>query len=403
MRRTGNNKKDCVLYYGVAITDKVQRLRRLATINVPGTNRMYRLAEALRRDDRKCIVVSPGIFPRIKNQWKVIPSVIERRGKVIVLTLAQVGVCWLGFILAPISAVMGAIRIAKEYNIKQIVHYNFTPDGILVALWCRLFYHSKSVVDLEDINIPRLSDWTNRQKTKPIHQLAYWLAMRISVSLSRHVIVPTRRFCKMLPKNKKYVVVSGCQSVLDCSSSVSQDRDSIHMLMSGGTNPDYGARIIADALDIVEKTGTTCELELFVCGKDREDWFAKRTGYLKRVKVHHLGFLATEDFKDMYRNIDLCFALMDPNGREGDYKTPSKGYEAMCSGKALIVSNVGDFDLLPKNVCFYLPEYTAESLAKLLSSLTKADVVSCRRAGFEYAKENFDIPHVRNKLFAAGL
>jgi hypothetical protein len=403
-------KKDCVIYYGPAITDKVWRERELPTINAPGSNRMMRLAPALQRGERRCFLVSPGIFPNILSKRGLFKPVLERHGGVCVFTVAQLRKRWLGFLLAPITAIRAAKRISQRHRIVEVVHYNFTPDGIMLSLWCKLMYRSKIVVDLEDINIPRWSDLLSAKRTRPIHQIAYWMARKISVFFSDAVIVPTRRFQAVIPRRKQVLIVSGCQPVkttieTQSDNTLSISGKPIQMLLSGGTNPEYGATVIAEAVEEMARKQLIPKerLELIVSGKDRDDWLRNRLSQYNVIDMRFTGFLKTEAFRSMYKDVDLCFALMNPQGREGQFKTPSKGYEAICSGKALIVSDVGDFDLLPDTVCIHLKEYNGSTLARILSSLTWEKVENLKINAQKYAADNFDTAIVRENIRKAGL
>ena len=135
-----------------------------------------------------------------------------------------------------------------------------------------------------------------------------------------------------------------------------------------------------------------------MCGSGKYEWLRERIGQLSQIKVCYRGFLSFSEFDALYKTVDICLALQQPNGRYGQFKAPSKGYEALCSGKALIVSDVGDFDDLPEDVCYKLKPYTAVRLAEIMSGLTLKEVSSKKINALVYSRDNFESSIVGQRI-----
>ena len=386
-------RKSCTLYYSATITNRVWRERKLALLNPATTKRTLRVAEALQFEGKRCFVISPGILPRTGG-GKYFKPVLERLGCVPVVTLAQLASKFVGYMLTPFTAIGAARRISRKRRIENVIQYCYFPDAVVFSLWCKLAYGSRVVLDLEDICKPRMQDWRADSETKPFLQLWGWCLMKLSVFAANRVIIPSQKFADFVPEHK-IILLPGCQQVSPIKIEARKD-DKINVLMSGGITYENGMGILVDALRLVDKPGTN--FRLWICGGGKVDWLAEQVGQLTNVEVKVYGFLDNAAFSAMYRQVDVCLALQNPNGRHARFKSPSKGFEAICSGKALIVSDIGDFGRLPDSVCFHLRPYAAEKLADILASLKQNEVSTMGKNAFEYAKAHYDIPVVRRYL-----
>lgn len=387
-------KKSCTLYYSATITNRVWTERKLALLNPATTKRTLRLAEAFQFRKKCCFVVSPGILPRTGGDGRWFKHEAERIGCVPVITLSQWAVKYVGYLLTPLTAIAAARRIARKRRIDTVVQYCYFPDAVIFSLWCKLAYGSRIILDLEDICEPRLQDWRQGSETKPFLQLWGWGLMKLSVFVASRVIILSHKFADVVPP-QKIILMPGCQRVNPLCIELRKD-DKVNVLMSGGITYENGMGILADALRLFNKPARN--FRLWICGSGKVDWLAEKVRDLSNIEVKVFGFLDNDAFSEMYRQVDVCLALQNPNGRHARFKSPSKGFEAICSGKALIVSDIGDFGLLPNSVCFHLRPYTADKLADILSSLNVDEVNNMRRCAVKYAKAHYDIPVVRRYL-----
>lgn len=388
-------EQDCCVSYGAAITDRAIRERRLPLANPAATKRMLRIAFALRVVGERCAILSPAIMPRIPTTMKRLPRLAQHVSGVPVLSVAQFGVRFLGYILTPFTAIASAIKIARRHRIKTVVQYCYFPDAFLFSFWCKIAYRSKVVLDLEDICRPRLSDWRRGSETRPVLQLWGAALMRFSIWLADIVIVPTKKFATVVP-SRKCCVITGCQKVLPARLDVGR-RDKLTLLYSGGITAENGIEVLMGALQMLDDSPRKFAVKICGAGAKR-DWVGQQANSLRNIDIEVLGFLDNESFESLYSTVDVCFALQNPNGRHGFFKTPSKGYEALCSGKALIVSDIGDFHELPNDVCFHVSPYSSETLAGILAGLTQEDVLRRRINALEYAKRHFDVAVVGERI-----
>lgn len=388
-------KKECIISYGPCVTDKAWRLRALPLLNPASTKRMLRLASAFDSSNRRCFIVAPGIMPRIKTLWRVWPSIAERFRAMPVVTSRQLAVKWLGYMLTPLTAAISLRKISRRRKIDVLVQYTFYPDSVVAGLYAKFFCGSKIVLDCEDISVPRFSDWHRDSETRPIQQIWAFFMMRLSFMVADCILVPSRKFSLAIPQKEKIVVVSGCQEVND--SATAGHGQHLRLLVNGGLAKENGTDMIIEAL--YELDDRQRDFSVKICGYGPLDgWVSERIKEFKNIKAEYFGTLDNSAYEQVFAEADVCFAVQRPHGRHGYYKTPSKGYEAICAGKALIVSDIGDFGELPDDVCYHLKEYTSHALAQIIGKLNREGVNRIRRNAVKYARMNFDTTVIRGRL-----
>ena len=84
-------------------------------------------------------------------------------------------------------------------------------------------------------------------------------------------------------------------------------------------------------------------------------------------------------------------ALQDPQGRHASFKTPSKVYEFLGCGKAVIATDVGDIAELGNDVLIVLPTLTPHAIAAALDKLTVDQelLATLRWRSRAYSEQNF--------------
>lgn len=394
-------KEDAIVYSGLFVTEQTHNKRSLPGWNVAATKRMFRLVYAFKRNGIKCFMASPGIMPRIKGHGQRLKPIIERRNGVVAVSLGQLALPWIGYLLSPLSYVLFAIRLARRHKIRTVVQYCYYPGEIILSLWCKIFYGSRIILDCEDISVPSFKDWKKGSETRPVQQIWGYLLLKFSVLISSKVIILSRKFNDIIP-TKKSIVISGCQKVDDLTLGESDEKAEICILYSGRVSKENGADIFADSIIRLDNMKTASPLHFLVCGSGLIEEMKKKLSGIKNIKVDFLGFLGNNEFDAMYNGVDVCLALQNPTGRHGRYKVPSKAYEAICSGKVLLAGDMGDFADIPDNVCLHLRPYTAEKLAEIFCSLSVEDVIPMRKAALDYGRQNFDVSVVREMLMDVG-
>lgn len=389
-------KRDGVVYYGMCVTERARKERALPSWNTAATRRMIRIANAVQCNKVRCYIVSPGIVPRIKGRWGFRRPIVERRGHVVVITAGQIFIPYVGYLVSFIKSIMLISCISHRRNLKAVIQYCYYPDTILTGIWCRLVYGCRVVLDCEDISKPKFSDWRLKSETRPLQQIWGWFLMKVAIRVAHIVIVLSRKFYDEVPK-RKAIIVSGCQDVSGKHCDRSADKPVV-TLLSGGISRENGMDLYIDALHRLDNMKCAASLRFVVCGSGKMEMLKDSIRNLKNLDVQVLGRLSDDDFNAMYREVDICFALQDPDGRHGRYKVPSKGYEAICSGKVLIAGDIGDIEDIPDAACYHLRPYTSVKLAELLSRITSEEICSKMSASLEYARKHYDLPVVSNVL-----
>ena len=392
--------KHCCICYAPAVTDFVFDKRKLPLRNAPTTQRITRIAGAVRASGRECFVLSPGIMPRIKSTWRLLPHLKSRHNNVPILTIKQLGVRVLGYMVAPFFAIAAAVKIARKRKISTVIEYNFNPDALTFGIFCKLVFKSKLILEIEDISQFHFSDWLPNSGVRAFNQMFTCFLQKIALRACDAIIAPSKKFLPSLPKAKPAKVITGCQRVIPSAAAfvLKEKSRPIVVLLSGSLTLQNGLGVFFDALELMQSRCSGMDLSFTVCGVGDFDYVHKRMESITKIKVDVLGTLSNSDFHNVYDSVDIVLVLQNPHGRFGESKSPSKGYEAIASGKTIVVTDIGDFGELPDDVCYHLNEWTGTALARILEDLSVVDVRGKRINAVEYAKRNYSLEAVAKKL-----
>ena len=392
-------KKKCVIYYGAAVTDRIFSMRQLPLRNAPATQRMTRVASAVRRTGLKCYILSPAIQPRIRTSWKVLSPILSLHNGIPIIAIRQIGVKLFGYLLAPFFAIGAARRISKRRRIETVVQYNFHPDVLMFALWCKLAYGSHVMLDFEDASRISWRDWLPHSEIRAFNQFFTTILQKAALRACDSVFMPSEKFLWALPRGKSYMIVRGCQRVEPIGAIQKRDGNAkIHVLLSGSLTRQNGLDLFFDAIQLLQDDPALERFSFSVCGVGQLQYARRRADNLRSGVVHVLGTLTNSQFADLYKDVDVCLVLQDPAGRFGQSKSPSKGYEALCSGKTIIVTEIGDFGLLPDEVCYHLKKFDSNELAQTLRPMKPEEVYGKRLAAIRFASANYDLSVVGQRL-----
>ena len=397
------SKPEYVLFYGQYATEKSQAERGLLSLAVPASNRMRRIARSLSITGKLVLIMAPGISLSSRPKSLFCPAIVEKHRGVPVVTIPQIGLRFIGCLLSPFSAIRSLMHMARRGRVKTIIQYCYYPDAVVVSCFAKLFLGSKIVLDLEDICIPSFKDWKRSSETRAFQQLWGFFLMKVSMRLVDLTIVPTKRFIPFVWTKGKILNISGCQKVQKRGDIIRKDRK-IVLLYGGAIAFEHGVDLMIAALKKLELTSHSQKFEVHICGRgEKWEWVQKEIQHLTRIQVVCHGYVSNKVFSEIYRKVDVCFVLQNPYGRHSQYKTPSKGYEALCSGKTIIVPDIGDFSDVPDEICYRLKEYTDDALAEILEQMTIDDVCNKREAAMQYSMSNWDLEMVGHRLGNTGV
>lgn len=174
-------------------------------------------------------------------------------------------------------------------------------------------------------------------------------------------IVPTRRFLRYLPP-KPTEVITGCIEIPSISGAQLTPPPT-RVLFAGKVEREHGIVQFVEALEALDKTPAAERLQADVCGSGNMlDWVAERLSRLTTLRATVHGFVSSTQYKELLGAAHICVALQDPAGRNAQFKTPSKIYEFLGYGKAVIATDVGDVREI------------AESALCMLNALNSAEI-----------------------------
>jgi glycosyltransferase involved in cell wall biosynthesis len=389
-----------VWYYGNYYTERQRRERGLLARNVAGVNRMRRVARALRAVGVAVQIISPGTCARCQFSPRIVHAgFCEESDGLDVTALPALGIPWLSSVFELIFVAAWFVRRGICAPPDAMLLYNFSPSCVVFALLARL--RGITVISqIEDVSVPRLSDWQTGSETRPIQQLIFYPCMKAVVWLAHGVVVPTGQFKAIVPSGKRCEVVTGCMEDHELRSVPAwplDDNRPLEVLFLGKYETEHGLDLVVDTLHrLRERPELAKRFRFHCCGTDRFPKelvdLARDNGRSPEVRLH--GFLSRQQYESLLDQVHVGLVLQRGQGRYGNYKTPSKGYELMAAGKLVVATDVGDFASLAPSFLVCLREESATALVEVLAAICadspRYEQIACAARAFSATQFRLD-------------
>jgi glycosyltransferase involved in cell wall biosynthesis len=380
----------------------IKTKRGLPAYNPAGSNRMLRLAAALKSVDEEAIILSPACALSMKWTGTFYhKEEISFCNNIKIKYCSTIGLPFIGVIYEQFVVLLTIWKLSKEISVNSIIVYCYYPSSVLSSLFSKYFLGIKIIEDLEDICIPKLSDWKRSTEANPVQQLVGWFLMKVVVNIADAIIIPTSKFFQFLKHKNKVELISGCIEVPDYSANYHHnEKDKVNVLFSGALEDENGIPLLVDffkKIDIDLKLSQKFIFHISGHGS-KEVWLKNEVVNLKNVQINFHGFLNEKNYINLLANVSVALVLQNPMGRYSEYKTPSKGYEYISNGKVVVVSEIGDFAQLPEDVVILLKSYNADDLLDIFEKMTSDQLHYISGNAYEYAKINWDSSVVGLKL-----
>ena len=351
-----SSRTERVLFICGFLTEDIVRERGLPSPNVAGSNRSVRIAEALEAAGADVLLLSSATTLRQKWMRRIFHPRRETQGSGIKAVFPwSIGLPYLGALFEPLTLSLGVKEAFESRQPTMVLLYNYYPGPLFAALVAKYLYGVKMVLDIEDVSIPRVADWLGRGDARPVQQLACWVLLKLGMAACDSVIVPSRRFLRAAHVDRRYTVVSGCIAV-DCPAAGKPNDPSgpLSVLIGGKLDDEQGLGLVLEAMELLTRSRQSCErLDFHFCGFAQDE--RKLKGQLqvlaaRGARVRYHGTLTSDEYRSLLAQAQVCVAMPNPGGRHAQTKTPSKVYEYLAHGKAVIASDVGDLCEIPGDV-----------------------------------------------------
>lgn len=389
-----------LLYLGPFLEASIVEERGLRSHNAAGSNRMLRLALALRSAGYRPIMVAPATSLRARAVGGPVihPARVGRAGSVAIVYAPAFNLPFFGALTSVIFQMLVMWRVMRQPLVGSIV-YNFSPSLVCQALWLRLRRDLPVINNIEDISVPSLADWSPKTEARPVQQIVFWLCMNLVARLSNSYIVPTRRFLAYLP-TRPTEVITGCISTSAVESALGA-MEPLRVFYAGKIEREHGIVQFANALLLLDDQPVATGIRADISGAGpMSDFLEKELKKLKSLRATNHGFVSAMQYAELLRQADVCVVLQDPKGRYSDFKTPSKIYEFLGFGKAVISTRVGDIGELPSGVLTILDQLDAQSIATqlVLFANDRKRVQAYKQSAHKHALSHFDYERVGHRM-----
>lgn len=395
--------KNRVVYLGGFLDEAIVKERGLPTHNAAGSNRMDRIANALKSGGYRPVILSPGASLRMHSKGTFLhPGRVRKRKSAPVVFAPALNIFGINVLFAWFFQFLCLRAILKNEKVVGAIIYNFNPSLVLLCAYLKYVRRLPILNNIEDISVPTLKDWSRKIEARPVQQIVFYFCMNLIARMADGLVVPTRRFLNYLPGNTPSVVVTGCIAVMDTpDNEPAEENDRLQVLYAGKLQREDGIVEFVRALQQLDALDDPPNIRVEISGSGgMADWVREQLGTLRTIKATYHGFVSTSDYVKLLHRSQICVALHNPTGRYADFKTPSKMYEFLGYGKAVIATDAGDIRDMPKDSILILdrlePGAIAEKLMWLCADSTRT--AALQTAARLHAKECFSYAAVSTVL-----
>jgi glycosyltransferase involved in cell wall biosynthesis len=379
-----------VIYVGPYLDEIIVRERGLRGHNAAGSNRMARIGRALAAAGLRPIILSPATSLQAKAAKGVmLPRRVHKTGPVAVVYATCVNIMGLNVLASVVTQFLTLRALIYREPLSGVIFYNSNAANILMAVYLRFFTRLRILHNVEDIYEPQFSDWTSGSGARPLQNLTFWVGQKLMGLMVDGYIVPTERFLARLATRPTACVITGCIDIKGAP-----PRTPIapfRVLYAGKVEREHGIRHFIEALQILDGSGNPPIIEADISGTGDQSYFAaEAVKSLVNIKARFHGFVSKDAYSRLLADADICLALQDPAGRNAQLKTPSKVYEFIGYGKAVIATDVGDLAHLSPDVLKIMPTLGANELAALIERLSNDAKATAR---LQNAARNHAVNH----------
>lgn len=390
-----------ILYLGSYLDEDIVRERGLPSQNAAGSNRMLRISRALSAAGCRPVILSAATSLRSHGSRRLLhPARVRRNGKVVVVFAPALNLWGLNILTTFFFQLGAMVSILARRRHLGVIVYNFNISLIALSAIIKAFYRIPVLQNVEDVSKSRLSDWLPGAEARPLQQIVFAFCMKSIATMVDGYIVPTSRFLAYLPRKKRNLLVTGCIDVQTNFEPPVKGRQ-IQLLFAGKIEREHGALVLAEALSILDGVLEPGRLTVNVTGAGSMSNIVREQiyGFINIAAEFH-GFTTAAQYQKLLKAADICVALQDPEGRYADFKTPSKVYEFLGFGKAVISTRVGDISELPEGTVRLLPFLTADELSKTLQEMlsSEARIEYMKQSAHAFALANFSYASVGFKI-----
>lgn len=397
------SKKNRIVYIGGFLDEAIVKERGLPSHNAAGSNRMDRIANALKSGGYRPVILSPAASLRMNSKGAFLhPGRVRKRKIAPVVFAPAFNIFGINVLFSWFFQILCLRVILKSGRVSEAIIYNFNPSLILLCAYLKYVRRLPILSNIEDISIPSLKDWSRKTEARPVQQIVFYFCMNLIARMADGYIVPTRRFLNYLPGNTPSEIVTGCIEVMDSPDrDPVEDNDRLQVLYAGKLQREDGIIEFVRALQQLDALDEPPYIRVEISGTgNMADWVREQVSTLRTIKATYHGFVSTSDYVELLRRSQICVALHNPTGRYADFKTPSKMYEYLGYGKAVITTDAGDIRDMPKDSILILdrlePGAIAEKLLWLSADSTRTAAIQA--AARHHAKEFFSYAAVGTVL-----
>ena len=266
-------------------------------------------------------------------------------------------------ILNSISSIISTfLKVSKLNKIKKIdyvLFYNYKPETAITALFCKIFLNINIIVDYED-------GYFSLKSISSVKRTIFNLTEKIVSRFISSAILVNSKLTERVG-NKKCFVVRGIindKILARVNSKIKKKNEKPVIMYSGGLDEERGVKVLLDSLKYIKE-----DFKLIISGS------GPLSDYVEKYpdkRIEYVGFIENYNLViDMLINSDILVNPQLSNIDFGIASFPSKVYEYLSTGNAIVSSDVADIEEYFEGCIYIYRDNSPELLAKQVQAALK--------------------------------
>jgi glycosyltransferase involved in cell wall biosynthesis len=328
------------------IDDYIYSLRHLTYRNSAASNKLLGLSETINSGEIASALLSLGRGPS-KKQSQYFRQLNLQRGEVFLHVLPYISVPVLTHFFSACALCWAAHRLKTKGSV--FLFYNYQIHYLPAILYCRLL-GIKSYMIVDD-DIPDLAHATSITLIPLLAKKC--LSCVYDLLTGDKVMTSYKLFRNNKCRKKVFTYYTSTKSVQVINRNTYNARR-LRFLFSGTLSEDSGLHLFVDLMRLInENISIASQVEFYITGNFNIQYVRSLLRSINDVKIIILPNLSRHQYSELIKNCDVGLSLKLPGTTYGMYTFPSKVFDYVSNGLAVISTDISDVkDIFGDSVIF---------------------------------------------------
>ena len=269
------------------------------------------------------------------------------------------------------STYLTARKVARKYDIKQIILFNSFPPTAYTALRLKKRYGCEIISLLADLPI---DDSVNTKGIKSLLLRLFQKYTKKAIQQMDKLIVLNKEAAIQFAPNIPYIVVEGAVDKSDIFPFKYIKPERKNIVFTGALQKYNGITEVVEAMKLLSET----DIELDIYGKGEFEEYVKKADR-EYPHIHYFGVKSNEDIMRIQREAYLLINPRPSNDYIASVTFPSKMFEYMTSGTPVLATRLNGYTQEYVDNLYIIEDSAPQCIADTIKKVSELEDGELRR------------------------